>query len=165
MKQSYNPLLDDSEIKSFFESNPVSTKIHDQFLLLGSNDQQIKYKPDLRNITGSIISAILYSQLLDYLTNKAHKDKKSIFEVEIYKFKEPCNHSKYRILDSWCEELNISREEFDTAINKIGVKITKKDPNPKKLQTALIKYRTDINRLTWFSLNKNYFNNLIRVKK
>lgn len=164
MKNSYNPLLNDPEIKYFLDTYPISSTIHDQFLLLGSNDQRSKiYRPDLRNITGSIIGSLIYSQLLYYLTNKATKEKKSIFDVEIYKFKEPCNHSKYKELDSWCEELNISRDEFDIAIRKIGVKVTKKNPNPEKIQTALIIYRTDINRITWYSLNKNYFSNLLKT--
>jgi hypothetical protein len=164
MKKSYNPLLNDPEIKAFLDANPIPASIHDQLGLLGSNDQRIKpYRPDLRNLTGSFIGTVLYSQLLYYLANKAMKEKKSIYDVEIYKFKEPCDHSKYKELDSWCEELNISREEFDIALKKIGVKITKKEPNPKRLQTALVTYRTDINRITWYRLNKNYINNLLKT--
>jgi len=106
----------------------------------------ILYRKDLRNITKSILSSILLSQIMYWYKKKNGK---------FYKFKQPCTNSKYKLGDSWCEELNCSREEFDTALKNIGCKRPKSTlpQNTPQMKNALIWYNTDMNRITWYELN------------
>jgi len=112
-----------------------------------SNVGTLLYRPELRKITGSVNSAILLNQaIFRWVTNGSK---------EFYKFKEPCSHELYHNGDSWCEELGFSREEFDTALAKIGFKkgTPPKNQVPQSPEEALIIYYTDDLRLTRYSVN------------
>lgn len=75
----------------------------------------IPYIPAIRILTGSVNAAILFQQL-----NFRFEKKPAGF----YKFQSPPAqpHDKYRVGDSWTEELMFSKEEFRTAFDKIGVR-------------------------------------------
>jgi len=98
----------------------------------------IPYKPELNSICKTITSNILFNQIL-YWWEKSNKE-------EFFKFKAPCNHEKYKEGNSWCEELNISKKQFDTAIKNIAFKrgVTK---NKIKKENAIIEYYT-VNGIT-----------------
>jgi len=74
-----------------------------------------------------------------------------------FKFKAPCKHSWYKAGDSWTEELGFSSAEFDTAIKKIGTKITKGMSKSQEYQGTtpqhLVIYWTDSSRISWYHLN------------
>lgn len=109
-----------------------------------TNDDRnaITYRPRWRSETGSVLATILLQQI-SYRFEK-NQDK------PFYKFKEPCGHDLYREGDSWIEELGFSRTEFDTAIEKIGQKISRKTPrDPNKL----VWYWITPERVTWYELN------------
>lgn len=93
------------------------------------------YRPEFTKVTGSVTSAILLQQIIYRL-----QDAESF-----YKFKEPCKHALYKEGDSWIEELGFTRREFDTALEKLkGLK--------------LVNTQTTMDRITYYSLNKDIFN-------
>lgn len=93
------------------------------------------YRPEFTKVTGSVTSAILLQQIIYRL-----QDAESF-----YKFKEPCKHALYKEGDSWIEELGFTRREFDTALEKLkGLK--------------LVNTQTTMDRITYYSLNKDVFN-------
>ena len=84
------------------------------------------YRPSLRQLTGSVTSAILFNQILYRWKKKKGKS--------FYKFKVPPKKREgetgeqylervkpYKEGDSWCEELGFSRSEFDNAIKKMAI--------------------------------------------
>ena len=86
-----------------------------QFTDILSEDQSlITYRKSLNDITGHPMASIVLSQML-YWWNK--KDKKPF-----YKFSAPCEHKAYKEGDSWQEELDFSRKQFDTALERICFK-------------------------------------------
>lgn len=103
----------------------------------------IPYRPALNGITGGIIPTLIFQQIM-YWWEK-HRGQ------PFFKFKEPCEHADYKQGDSWCEELGISRWEFDSSISKISQKINRKTP---KNPSALVWFWTDASRLTWYELNE-----------
>lgn len=119
--------------------------IHDNtdLLKIFANDQRmILYRPEWRTFTGSVTSTILLQQILYRWDKNGRKP--------FYKFKEPCGHDLYRPGDSWTEELGFSKKEFDSALKRIGTKVTQKEPGP---TTSLVEYWTDINRITYYNIN------------
>lgn len=111
-------------------------------ILSGERDS-IPYRKDLNRITGSVTAAILLQQIIFRWDSNGGK--------EFYKFKEPCDHEKYRDGDSWIEEIGFSRSEFDTARDMIGSKFSANVPMDK---FALIWYRTDSSRVTQYFVNE-----------
>lgn len=105
----------------------------------------IAYRPKWAVILKDINAAILLQQVF----YRWHHNKNKAF----YKFKEPCKHEKYRFGDSWLEEMGFSKRNFDSALKKIGAKKSDSD----KFPNALVYYRTDMNRLTWYEINDNAF--------
>lgn len=105
----------------------------------------IAYRPDLRKITPSISAAILLQQIV-------HRWRKNGNE-KFYKFREPCEHEKYRPGDSWTEELGFSGKEFDSALRSIGFKLGKTKNEIEKKDAFIVYYR-DNEGLTWYSLNE-----------
>ena len=112
-------------------------------LKIFANDQRmILYRPEWRTFTGSVTATILLQQILYRWDKNGRKP--------FYKFKEPCGHDLYRPGDSWTEELGFSKKEFDSALKRIGTKITQKEPGP---TTSMVEYWTDINRVTFYNIN------------
>lgn len=91
----------------------------------------VMYRPSLKEITGSVNSAILLSQMLYYA---------KITDNNFYKFKMPCKHRLYKEGDSWCEVLGFSKFEFENALKALKDK-------------ELVSVKTTIDRLTFYSLD------------
>lgn len=123
----------------------MTTQPKIDILKIFANDKRlILYRPEWRAFTGSVLSTILLQQILYWWDKMGRKP--------FYKFKEPCGNKLYTEGDSWIEELGFSRTEFDTALKKIGVKISAKNPlDPDS--TFFVKYWTDINRVTYYTIN------------
>lgn len=125
------------------------------FLLtfLAEDSELIPYRKSLRNITGSVTSAILLQQII-------HRAKQKGWQP-FFKFRTPCKHKLYKSGDSWTEELGFSPKEFDTALAKIGLKITtgtKREDIPKN-ESAWVIYWTDSSRVTWYEVNRELLGN------
>lgn len=91
----------------------------------------VPYIKELRQITGSVTSAILMQQL-DYWFSKKPQG--------FYKYGEPPKgESKtYRIGDSWTEELGFSVDELRTAYRNIGTSYTSKTEFKKALDNQQV---------------------------
>jgi len=123
----------------------MTTQPKIDILKIFANDKRlILYRPEWRTFTGSVLSTILLQQILYWWDKMGRKP--------FYKFKEPCGSQLYTERDSWTEELGFSRTEFDTALKKIGVKISAKNP-PDPDSTHFVEYWTDINRVTYYTIN------------
>jgi len=129
--------------------------------LLAEDQSLILYRKSLRQITGSVTSAILLSQMLYWFGKSGNKP--------FYKFRKPCAHEDYREGDSWTEELEFSEGEFDYALKKIGTKITKGMSKiaafEKEDATGLIIYWTDASRKTWYMVNANLLSNQVLASR
>src|SRR5690606_37189482 len=77
----------------------------------------------------------------------AHSDRRAF-----YKFTQPCGHRLYRAGESWEEELDMKRREFENARSAIAVR-TRGDMAP----DALVSYWVDAQRITWYVLNEAHF--------
>lgn len=73
----------------------------------------IPYIKELQPLAGSVSGCIVMQQL-DYWFER--------FPDGYWKFLEPSSHSKYRLGDSWIEELGMSAEEFRTAFDRLGIR-------------------------------------------
>ena len=118
----------------------------------------ISYRPRLNKLTKGVTATILLQQVAHWwLVNKRQP---------FYKFREKCTHEKYRAGDSWTEELGFSGREFDTAISKIGTKITKGVSKAEALKKTdpkcLVIYWTDASRITWYMLNEELLENCLK---
>lgn len=113
--------------------------------IIASDRTLITYRPKLNDLTGSVTATILLQQIMYWWAQKKRP---------FYKFKEPCKHPDYRAGDSWTEELGFSRHEFNTALKKIGAKISRKLPREEAAQHALVFYWTDMSRKTWYEINE-----------
>jgi hypothetical protein len=122
----------------------------DVLKLLREDLETIPYRKSLNQITGSVTATILLQQAIYRGIDKNTGEAK-----EFYKFKEPCDHKLYKEGDSWCEELGFTREEFDTALKKIGFKRgnAPKGQIPQSEEEAFIIYFTDSSRVTKYSVN------------
>ncbi len=111
----------------------------------------ISYRPEWRDMAGSVTAAILLQQILFRWDHHSR--------TPFYKFKEPpsVDNVLYKPGDSWTEELGFSRFEFDTALKKIGCKKTKNNPINDKMP---VEYWTDINRVTYYTINETVLNRL-----
>jgi len=125
--------------------------------LIAEDKNLIVYRKSLRRVAGSVTATILLQQMMHRMKDRDR----------IYKFKDPCDHELYRPGDSWKEELGFSTREFDTALKKIGTKLTKglkKDEVFQRLTpNTLVVYWTDRNRVTWYELNKPLLNAYLSV--
>lgn len=107
---------------------------------LAGDKDIIAYRPEFATALKSVTAAILFQQILWRFAKHG----------AFYKFKEPCGDSKYYKGDSWCEELGFTPEIFDTAIKKIGQKISKTKPRDPE---ALVWYWTTTSRRTFYEVN------------
>lgn len=110
---------------------------------IAEDARMIAYRPKFREITGSVTSAILLQQIL-------YRWKHNNFQP-FYKYKEPCDADGYRGGDSWCEELAFSRSEFDTALKRIGQRVSAS--GKAKDKEALVWYWSMPDRKTWYEIN------------
>ncbi|MHC4196171.1 MAG: hypothetical protein ACYSQZ_09615 [Planctomycetota bacterium] len=124
--------------------------------IISEDNKLITYRKSLRKIAKSVTGAILLQQMM--FRSEGH-DK-------FYKFKSPCSHKLYKPGDSWIEELGFSEKEFDSALKKIGTKITKgiskADALSKTDKTGIVIYWTDANRVTWYQLNRDLLGKLLK---
>ncbi len=127
-------------------------------LLIADENFSIKYRPQFSRELKSVTAAILLQQInFRWRVNRGRP---------FYKFKLPCQHKAYRQGDSWSEELGFSRKEFDTALSKISLtpeqkkKIRQGVAIKKTKWQSLVEYFIDTNRMTWYSLNEDRFNDL-----
>jgi len=153
-------------------------------------DKTIKiYDPKLVKIAGGVCAAILLKQILywtEKISNKQEKNKE-ICNGEFYKYRLPPKMLKNESLEdyikrthrigytpgnSWCEELQFTEREFDSALKSIAVskrklrkdkiknEITKEQTPIKK--NKCISYRTDGNKMTFYRIeNPKKLNELI----
>ena len=77
----------------------------------------IPYVKELHAIAGGVLGCLVMQQL-DYWF-EGHPEG-------FYKFLEPSDHPAYKDGDSWTEELGMSRHEFRTAFDKIGIRYKSK---------------------------------------
>jgi hypothetical protein len=77
----------------------------------------IPYVKELHPISGGVLGCLVMQQL-DYWF-EGHPEG-------FYKFLEPSDHPAYKDGDSWTEELGMSRHEFRTAFDKIGIRYKSK---------------------------------------
>lgn len=138
----------------------------DMITLLSEDEDIVPYRKSLRSICkNSVTATILLSQMM----YRAKRHLKKYGKEKFYKFKQPCKHVLCKEGDSWCEELGFSREEFDTALSKIGFKLGKANKTNKeserkreeKKNNSFIHYYTDSKRLTWYKLNHNALNDAL----
>jgi hypothetical protein len=138
--------------------------------VLSDDKTTVAYRPALARILDSALAAVLLQQIIYWWKQKDR--------LPFFKFKQPCKHKAYHGGDSWCEELALSRSEFDNALGVIGTKIKRgmtresalayKMPEEKDfigfesgfksaLKVAfkhLILYWTDGSRITWYMINE-----------
>lgn len=133
-------------------SQHISTPQHqsiDIFKIFANDKRLILYRPEWRQVTGSVLSTILLSQMLYWWDKMGRKP--------FYKFKEPCKHQLYKQGESWVEELGFSKKEFDNALKNIA---TRKSDTTK--EETYITYWTDINRVTHYSINEDILEPVLR---
>ena len=125
----------------------------------------IPYYPALKPVGKSVVGCILLRQMFywsDWIEEKEKEWKNGVIdpfakirrEGEFYKFIQPCEHTMYKEKSSWCEELGFGKKEFINARDKIAIKSTTKTYQSDAVQNALISYRTDLTRVTWWKINR-----------
>jgi len=100
-----------------------------------------------------VTGALLLSQMIYWSKQVGHR--------AFYKFSAPCQHSQYNAGDSWQEELNFTRYEFEGARKKIATLIKRGDSKGDALKTSLVTYWRDGNNLTWYELNTTLLDKLL----
>lgn len=118
------------------------------------SEESIPFHPSwrLHPMLNSYAACILLQQMVYWQKKMMLKGR-----TEFYKFRAPCDHAMYSTGDSWTEELGMSRDELDAALKKIAKKFTKSNPPD---PDAVIWYRTDTNRVTWYQVNFPAYNRL-----
>lgn len=147
--------------------------------LLDNTGRPITYWPFLRQLVGDINATLLLQQIIFWFINKKHE--------KFYKFVEPssANHPAYREGDSWTEELQFSRDEYNVAIKKIGTRVrrhkvdtilgdtepvfgpdTDKRRKGKQIlvnRAHLVAYWREADNKMWFQLNERLLVNAIQA--
>ncbi len=113
--------------------------------MLAGEYRAISYRPELTEITGSVTSAILLQQITYWAARSQWG--------EFFKFRAPCDHEDYRRDDSWTEELAFTGREFDSALRRIGTKVTAGKSKAEAMEDNLVVYWTDSSRRTSYLLN------------
>lgn len=131
--------------------------------VLGNDRNLIPYRKELRGLTKNFIATILLTQILYWWEKHDQKP--------FYKYKLPLAAKQddetdeeynartkyYKQGDSWCEELNITKTEFDTALDCIAHKKDEKKEEDKKNPDnyplrPFIEYYTTRERLTYYTI-------------
>ena len=99
--------------------------------IIAGDKNVISFRPELKGFFKSTNAAILLQQII-YWSDKG--------DGSFYKFIEPCEHDKYKVGDSWCEELYFSRKEFVNAMAKLK-------------EFGLVDTKTTVDRITYYTLN------------
>jgi len=117
-------------------------------LLALISDESIQYLPKLNPFTGSKEATILLLRVLKWWTWA-----KARGQTRFWKFVAPCDHPNYKRGDSWREELGFTRHEFETALGKIGTRITQATDKDAVLAScelnACVLYYTSAKRVTY----------------
>ncbi len=99
--------------------------------IIAGDKNVISFRPELKGFFKSTNAAILLQQII-YWSDKN--------DGSFYKFVEPCDHDKYKVGDSWCEELYFSRKEFVNAMAKLK-------------EYDLVSTKINMERVTYYTLN------------
>ena len=134
-----------------FDFFSISENHQNDFLTLVAEDKQmVAYRPQWREITGSVTATILLQQII-FRWNTAGRRP-------FYKFKTPSpDNSMYKKGDSWLEEIGFGRKEFDNAIKKIGQKLSRRklEDDPSLLDhDSPVEYCTDEKHVTWYNIHE-----------
>jgi hypothetical protein len=121
--------------------------------VLASGQTALKYYPKLNAVTGSVTATLLLCQINYWWHAMGRKP--------FYKFAAPCQHPYYKPGDSWQEELGFTRREYEGALKRIAIKIGTDDDKRQHLDSALVFYWTDGNRMTHWELNEPVFNRVL----
>lgn len=124
--------------------NKTTDQSYDE-LFNGELENFIKYTPTYALMCeGNFGAALLLRQI------QFREKEYGIF----WKFRAPCKNPHYKIGDSWLEELQCTRSQFDGALKIIGQKLkeedSKRDPN------VFVYYWEDSVKRTFYELNKEY---------
>jgi len=135
--------------------------------LFSDEKRKIAYRPALARRLGNIVSAIFLQQVVYWWDGRGEK--------EFYKFISPCDHKAYKKGDSWREELMFTRREIELALETVATRLSKDKLVDGKVvkgisKTAalrgsdlknLVIYRSDSNRVTWWTLNDRLLNEFL----
>ena len=109
----------------------------------GLGDNVLIYRKDLNAITGGVIGSIMLGQLIYWAAKNDYKP--------FYKFIQPCGHALYKEGDSWAEELGIDDKTISRNFKKFE-------------ELGILTRKTDLNRLTWHTINKEILDELLKEK-
>ena len=107
----------------------------------GLGDNVLIYRKDLNAITGGVIGSIMLGQLIYWASKNDYKP--------FYKFIQPCGHALYKEGDSWAEELGIDDKTISRNFKKFE-------------ELGILTRKTDLNRLTWHTINKEILDELLK---
>ena len=107
----------------------------------GLGDNILIYRKDLNAITGGVIGSIMLGQLIYWAAKNDYKP--------FYKFIQPCGHALYKEGDSWAEELGVDDKTISRNFKKFE-------------ELGILTRKTDLNRLTWHTINKEILNELLK---
>ena len=107
----------------------------------GLGDNVLIYRKDLNAITGGVIGSIMLGQLIYWAAKNDYKP--------FYKFIQPCGHALYKEGDSWAEELGIDDKTISRNFKKFE-------------ELGILTRKTDLNRLTWHTINKEILDELLK---
>lgn len=109
----------------------------------GLGDNVLIYRKDLNAITGGVIGSIMLGQLIYWAAKSDYKP--------FYKFIQPCGHALYKEGDSWAEELGVDDKTISRNFKKFE-------------ELGILTRKTDLNRLTWHTINKEILDELLKEK-
>ena len=107
----------------------------------GLGDNVLIYRKDFNAITGGVIGSIMLGQLIYWAAKSDYKP--------FYKFIQPCGHALYKEGDSWAEELGIDDKTISRNFKKFE-------------ELGILTRKTDLNRLTWHTINKEILDELLK---
>ena len=107
----------------------------------GLGDNILIYRKDLNAITGGVIGSIMLGQLIYWAAKNDYKP--------FYKFIQPCGHALYKEGDSWAEELGVDDKTISRNFKKFE-------------ELGILTRKTDLNRLTWHTINKEILDELLK---